>query len=187
MKVNSEKYLIQPDDGFIDIKGYEGRYQIHNDGTVRRLLCGGYARNLSPWGRRRNVYCLSKDGVRNNHTVGTLFCLAYGIKIPDGYVLIHKNGIITDNDFYNFGVATKRYSYLSGGNGEVPVFKIEQKTKKIVKQYKSIREAARANGIDRNIVSKLCRGINKSTTLLKGYTFMYVRDYYKSVDDLMGY
>ena len=103
-----------------DIKGYEGRYQVSNQGRVRSLNriitnCRGRKqivkeKILKP----ENVFdgyervCLFRNGKRKHYRVATLVYEAFNGSIPEGLEIDHINGIRTDNHLDNLRAVSHR-------------------------------------------------------------------------------
>lgn len=92
------KYIVLPDERWVDIPGYDGRYQVSDQGRVRATY-RRYAL-LTPRSNGRNymrVYLQRPDGawlnVQVSHLVAEAFCAN-----PNGYVEVdHINADRTDN------------------------------------------------------------------------------------------
>ena len=84
-----------------DINGYEGLYQVSDEGQVRRLLKNG---RTKPVKNRENLYptvSLSKDGKRRSYNVHRLVADAF-IEKPTGKTEVnHKDGNKWNNHVEN--------------------------------------------------------------------------------------
>ncbi len=164
---------------WIDIKGYEGLYQVSNLGRVRSLnyLHTGQTRLLSLC-KDKDGYLyvtLCKKGKRNNHKVHRLVANAFLPNWFDEPEVNHcdenKNNNNVDNLEWcdrkynaNYGTATYRSAKLRST-------KVLQFTKngELVKEWSSLREADR-NGYKHSNVGLCCRGVYKQ---YKGYIWKY--------------
>ena len=101
-----------------DIKGYEGIYQVSNDGCVRTFLkkdgLVGYKLCDKPKMmaiiNKDNGYkyvTLSKNGKRHNHYVHRLVAEAFMGDIPNGYVINHLDYDRTNNNVENLEITTQ--------------------------------------------------------------------------------
>lgn len=116
------------------IPGYEGYYEVSDQGRVRsidRIISGenrgsAYSRTFHGrvllQGSDRYGYskaCLSKDGAKWNAGVHRLVLMAFVGPCPDGMEACHNNGEPTDNRLSNLRYGTKsenRRDTISHGN-----------------------------------------------------------------------
>lgn len=184
-----EKYNIVENDGFIDIPGYVGLYQMNTSGIVRRILQSGSVRNLTPYKKNgsitRSTYVydlVAKDGSRKHYTIGRLYCLLYGINVPEGKKLYQKSNNRTDFSLENYVVANASYPNANKSKSGKKIVKVNKVTDIVVKTYNSVEKAARYNNCSRKTIRNICQGKRKNSTVCPGYVFMYADDYYKEVD-----
>ena len=95
------------------IRGYEGLYEVSNQGRVRsinRTITNCRGRTQSFRGtilKPENVFdgyervCLCRNGGQKHHRVATLVYEAFNAPIPKGFEIDHINGIRTDNHLEN--------------------------------------------------------------------------------------
>jgi hypothetical protein len=174
-----------------EIEGYEGYYQISNFGRVRsvdRLIPfkgrprkhKGCVIKGSLSGRNRDyvTVILKKRGECKNFNVHRLVAIHF-IPNPDNKPTVnHKNGNKQDNSVSNLEWATYKENinhaqkmglFVNNFKGYQPH---RNKNNEHVYQYSldgyfimehfSILEAARANGIPKSGISRVCRGLQKS-------------------------
>lgn len=137
-KINLEIYY--------DIPGYDGKYQINYFGNLRRTLKNGRFKELHPYIKRSNGRRAVKLNCKERVVMGLMKDTFIG-GLPEGYVLYHKNGILSDDILSNIGIITKAdLGKLSGLRNKcsIQVVKINQDGE-IVDCYKSVREAGRRN------------------------------------------
>lgn len=167
-----------------DVKGYEGLYQVSDDGRVRRILMGGRTREVKP---RKGLYpsvSLSNHCVKKSFSIHRLvaenFC-----ERPYGTTEVnHKDGNKWNNDISNLEWVTQKQNqehaiHILGkpvfGKRPRKVKAYDKKTGEFVKEYPSISQAARelANDIvvGRVGITQCCAGRKKSAY---GYTWEYV-------------
>lgn len=151
-----------------DVPGYEGFYQVSNQGQVRRTKSG---RLLKPH-NSGNGYLqamLSKDNRRNYQLIHRLVALAF-IPNPEGKPQVnHKNGVKSDNSVHNLEWCTMsenllhrhRVLGLPGCRSKV-VICLDTGT-----AYPSAKAAAQATGAHRSAVTQCCLGKQKTTKKLR--------------------
>lgn len=182
---------------FKDIEGYEGKYQVSNQGRVKSL---NYKRSgkegllkphrvgkPNPNGEYHLAVCLND---RKNHLVHQLMGNAF-IPNPENKKLIHhKNGNPEDNRMENLEWAT----YKENNNDPITIERYKQRkpteeTKEKIRVgvpkrkvllynfdtddkiiFNSIKEAADALGLRQSAICNCCRGLISKT---KGYYFRY--------------
>lgn len=100
---------------WLDIPGYEGRYQVSNTGLVRSRKKGGKFRLLSQQTDRDGYLriALSRDSVSRGMFVHRLVMLAFVGECPPGYEVNHKDCNRADNHVGNLEYVThQRNAYL---------------------------------------------------------------------------
>lgn len=164
-----------------DIEGYEGKYQVSNEGRVKALALEGMGigrsqkehilRQADLRGYKR--VGLSKDGVVKWYSVHRLVAKAF-IPNPNNYpVTDHINTIRDDNRVENLRWVTQK----ENNRNEITVSKHigllvnrEDQSKKVYQYdldgnlvcvFPSISEAGR-NGYSTQHISKCCNGVRKT-------------------------
>lgn len=99
------------------ITGYEGYYEVSDQGRVRRIKRGPrtwIGRILQPRKTQKGYYhvCLYKEGVSRNHYVHRLVLTAFNGKPKSGQEGNHLNGIKNDNRLEKLEWVTKSENEL---------------------------------------------------------------------------
>lgn len=158
-----------------DVPGYGGKYQINYYGHVRRALKNGRYKELHPYIKSSNGRRVVKLNCKER-TVMSLMRDTFIGELPQGYVLYHKNGLLTDDTLSNIGMATRsELGKLTGtwNECEMTVVKVNSYGE-IVDFYKSAREAGRKNYMSYQSILDRINGKVKSLYATDG--FVYVRD-----------
>lgn len=166
-----------------DIEGYEGLYQVSDDGQVRRLMSNGKTRILKPW-KSYNYYtlCLSKKCEKKTKAVHRLVAETFLGKPTEYREVNHKDGNKLNNRLENLEWVTQRENSLHAVDvlGIVPFGKppkkvrcIDPVTGEVVAEYRSLLEASKAMGkvSVRASISLVCQGYQKQSC---GYKWEYV-------------
>lgn len=186
------------DEIWVDIQGYEGKYQISNIGRVKslylinrqakisreKILSYGYNLQGYPFVR------LSKNGKSSKNLYIHKLVAKHFILNPENYPVVnHKNGIKTDNKVENLEWCTQKYNIQqSFKNGQQkPTWQGKTgiqcpNSKKVnqydlednfIRQWDSLRDVERQLNIFAISVSRCCRGINKTAG---NYKWRYVNE-----------
>lgn len=164
-----------------DIKGFEGKYAISDDGQVK-----SYARNGRPERIMKLNYCRGyyvvrlSNGSRDKYKTFRINRLVaeYFIPNPENKQEVnHINGIKTDNRVENLEWVTSsentKHAHEVGLIPRTSNKTIEQYDKQgnFIRNYSSINEAAETLGIHRVMISNVINGRKKST---HGFVFKEV-------------
>lgn len=151
-----------------DIKGYEGLYQISDEGHVRRLLSGGRTKPLKD---REGLYytvCLSKKCQKHSVSIHRLVAEHF-LEKPEGATEVnHKDGNKHNNHVSNLEWVTQKQNRDHAvktlnknpfGKPSRKVKCIDKYTGEVVKIYPSVSEAARSTGnvYARPKITEICR------------------------------
>lgn len=153
------------------IVGYEGLYEVSNNGNIK-TLCDrhGKIRLLKPIKDKHRGYCtvnLFKNGKSKSYLVHRLVAEAF-IPNPDNLPQVnHKNEIKDDNRAINLEYCTAKYNlaysnvHLKGAVGvkikrskSVLQFTLDGR---FVAEYKGVREAARQTGLEHSGICRCCK------------------------------
>ena len=146
-----------------DIEGYEGLYQVSNQGRVKSLdyHCTGKERTLKQQITRGYYQVrLCKNGEQKFYRVHRLVAKAFVSGYKDGYVVNHIDENKTNNHYTNLEWVTYRENSMKSTKNPLKgkaVRCIELDT-----IYDSTIEAARQTGYDQSSISKCCRGVLKT-------------------------
>lgn len=149
-----------------DIKGYEGLYQVSNEGEVRRLW-KSKTHILSPSNSLGYSYVnLCKHGKATRMTVHRLVAEAF-VPNPDGKPEVnHINELKSDNRAKNLEWMTSSENQNHGTanarrrtNARAYKRVLQMSEGEVINRYPSLKEASRATGISVSNLSRCCRGV----------------------------
>ena len=154
-----------------DIPGYDGKYQINYSGEIRRKLKKGW-KMLHPYRKKANGRTAVKLNCKEQ-VVMKLMQITFIGDLPEGKVIYHKNGIITDDTLNNIGITTRQeLGRLTGrGNGRSMVVVKISENGEIVEYYRSVREAGRMNHMSYQTVRNYVKGTAKGVFAPDGYAY----------------
>lgn len=158
---------------FYDIPGFDGKYQINFYAKIRRVLKNGRYKELCGYVKKSN----GRHAVKLNckeYVVMHLMRDTFIGALPDGYVLYHKNGCITEDALYNIGMIKRcELGRLTGrrNNCETSIVKINSNGE-IIDFYKSVREAGRKNFMSYQTILDRINGKVKSLYAPDGYVYV---------------
>ena len=175
------------------VAGYEGLYEVSNLGRVRSL--GRTINRMTRWGtvkpytikprilkplHSQGDYCyvhlFDKDGTSTNHKVHRLVAKAF---VPNPDNLNEVNHIDEDKDNNradNLEWCSSSYNHCYGTTIERAASKIHRavcqfdKNDRLIREFVSVTEAAKAVGTSTTQISGCCKGKTKSA---KGYRWKY--------------
>ena len=146
-----------------DVPGFGGRYQASTLGKVRRVNDNGKYMELKPFRREKQISCKmyrvrlsAPDGKRKELPLLNVIASTWRPP-PPGMVVIHRNGMFSDNSVENIRFATKQEVmriYPHRYKNKV-VCKIDENGN-TVEIYRSEAEAAEKNHVSPGVVSKQC-------------------------------
>ena len=162
---------------FMEIPGYEGRYAVSNHGEVWSFFSNRYIK-LS---KARNGYMratLWDHGIGTHFLVHRLVAEAY-VPNRSGFSQVnHIDGNKTNNESTNLewcdASMNMRHAY-DNGLIHVRTTRVAQCNSdgEVVKVWDSIKEAAKALGVNHANISTICKG-NGTRRLCGGYTWRYM-------------
>ena len=162
-----------------DIPGYTGKYQVDQEGNVRRVFPSGKTRKMTPYYKKvssgkKLIVKLTINGNSKEETLLSIMAKTFLGKCPDGYVPYHKNGCKNDNYINNIAyISKKKLGKLVGAKAKRrPVAKIDNNGE-IVDVYSSARQAARENYMSYQTVIDRCNGKCKSAFAPDGYAYAW--------------
>lgn len=163
------------DEIWVDVKGYEGYYQVSNKGQVRsldRTVTGSHGKPVKvPGCVLKGEICkgykrvnLAKDGKVKHMQVHRLVALHFITNLEELPIINHKDENRLNNDSSNLEWCTYKYnnSYGTcltkrGAARSRPVRSIDPKTGLTVKEYPSFKEAAKDVGGSHTNISRCCK------------------------------
>ena len=158
----------------VDIKGYEGRYQISDTGQVWSCYKKGFMsltqRAGYPW------VILYKDGKQKGFSVHRLVAEAF-LPNPDNLPIVnHKDENKMNNNVDNLEWCSHSYNNTYGKGFESRAEKQSKTTYQydldynLIAVYPSTQQAYETTGISSGQISEVARGIHKQTN---GFIFSY--------------
>ena len=165
---------------WIDIKGYEGIYQVLYTGRIRRVLTNGY-REVNPFLKHgkcgdRYIVNLYSNGKAKAVLMTKIMSENFIGARPDGYVPYHINGVQSDNYYTNIAYISKSElgRITASKAGAKTVARID-KDGELLDIYLSARDCARKNNTSRQTVSDYCNG-NRKSPFSDDYCFIWEED-----------
>lgn len=162
--------------GWVEVTGYRFRYQVNEDGDVRKQMPDGSWFYLKPYIAGRGRACVKMRTAENKKVdIPVVWLMAdafLGGRRP-GMAIIHRNGAKYDCSVRNLKFATHREcGKLAGRNRRRVVLKIDRRGE-VVAIYSSVREAAERNYISQTAVWARCVCKVKDPYRLDGYNYQY--------------
>lgn len=162
-------------EGWYDIPGYGGKYQINFYGRIRREFKNGKYKELHPFIKKSNGRRCIKLNCKEQVVMKLMQRTFFG-ELKDGYVVYHKNGCLTDDALNNIGITTRaELGKLTGRKNhcECKIVKLDN-TGEIIDFYRSAREAGRKNHMSYQTILDRINGRVKGLYAPDGY--VYVKD-----------
>lgn len=165
-----------------DIKGYEGLYQISNDGHVRRILKNGETKPVKNKDGLYYTVSLSKNGRYTSFNVHRLVAETFlGMPEDRKMEVNHKDGDKHNNNLSNLEWVTPTENHIHAlevlkhfpwGKPPRKVKCYNAETGDMVAEFYSISEASRAIGkaSARASITLVCQGMQKTAY---GYRWEY--------------
>ena len=149
-----------------DIPGFSG-YQASNEGRIRNKKTKNI---LLPVERKKFlVVKVKKDGYKGNiYTVAKLVWKAFRGEVPKGMIVSHISVDMLDNNINNLTLITQADMNRKRRNRK-PIARIDKEGNII--EYRSIKEAAKENYLERSSIGKALKGKIKTAA---GYEWIYL-------------
>lgn len=186
-----------------DIEGYEGLYQVSNQGRVKSLnrkvanamfSVKEHIVKEADNGRGYKFVSLWENNKEKKYYIHRLVALTF-IPNPNGYKYInHKDEDKSNNHVYNLEWCTAKYncnygnhkkklieSYIANGNNR-PI-DVYDMSGRFIKTYDCSNEVCKELGIGRRVLYLSCQGVTKSC---KGYRFAFHGEPLKSYEKCKG-
>ena len=160
-----------------DIEGYEGMYQVSNQGRVKSLKFGKEKiRKCREMSNGYLVVGLCKEGKRTDKLVHRLVAEAF-LPNPNNLPQVnHKDENPSNNNVENLEWCTPKYNCNYGTRNQrcsspKRVDQIDKVSGEVIRQWESTAECSR-NGYSSGAVSECARGVRKQ---YKGYVWKYLQ------------
>lgn len=152
-----------------DVVGYEGLYQVSDQGEVRRVLKNS-TKLLKPYERTNYLtVCLSNKCERKTHNVHRLVAEAFLEKPKDATEVNHKDGDKHNNKIENLEWVSQKENLIHAmeklkhypyGKPPRKVKCINPETNEIIAEFHSLSDAAKAIGKSsaRSGITLVCQG-----------------------------
>lgn len=164
------------------IPGYGGKYEASFFGHIRRIyktrppkILSQYERRGSQRGSRKLFVKLTKDGENGKEVnVAQIIYITHIGPIPEGFIVVHKNGSFLDNVASNLKLmscveAGRKYGALSKKKCVVKISPDGEE----VDFYYSAREAARKNFMSYQTIIDRCNGVVKKSVAPDGFDYAW--------------
>ena len=165
----------------MDIPGFEGRYFVKSDGTVWKYA-DPKRKEHRIYGNRRNrsigMTLMGHDGKDYHMTMAAIMKKTYFKgKVPDGYSLMHLNGMQDDYSVWNLKPISKQeLGKISFRHNDArSVIKIDPKNWKRIAIYKSAAEASRKTVCCESTIRNACnkKNVNRPGIAPDGYYYQW--------------
>lgn len=176
-------------DLWLDIPGYERKYQASYTGDIRRLYKSSKPRVLKPYrkkGRSSNaannwlyIKLTDDQGQTKEYSVHILIALTFIGKCPVGHVVRHTNGMHRDNFASNLEYISRvELGKQSGGSSKRKTVAKIDCLGEVVEIYSSARQCARKNFFSYQTIIDRCNGKGCKRTILApdGYAYAWDED-----------
>lgn len=164
-----------------DVKGYEGLYQISNEGRVKSLNYKrmGIEKVMRPQ-KDKNGYLIihfCKNGIHYNHKIHRLVAEAFIVNPNNSTEVNHINENKDDNRAENLEWCNRKYNM---NYGTIIQRKRDKLTKPIlqlttdgilIKEWNGAKEIQRETSYFQSNISRCCNGLQKTAY---GYKWKYV-------------
>lgn len=164
------------------IPGYGGKYEASFLGHIRRIyktksprIMSQYEKSGERRGSRKLFVKLTRDGEDPREVnVAQIIYKTYTGEIPEGHVVIHKNGCFSDNCINNLMIVSRKelgqkYGIMSRKKSVVKISAYGE----AVEVYYSAREAARKNYMSYQTVIDRCNGVVKKSIAPDGFDYAW--------------
>lgn len=152
-------------------------YRVNEDGTIQKFINGKWRDKKTFMDKSSLVVSIArKDGKTSKKTVGRLVASAFYGKICDDEVVIHKNGVISDNRLENLDVVKKKGSCMRAKNMTTrrrPCVAIDMHGKE-VGMYDSMSAAARCEHLSDSTIYESCHDNSGALVEKTGHRYRFI-------------
>lgn len=145
------------------ILGYESKYYATKHGKIFRVFKNGKKRELKGY-KKANVYCvkLSNKEFLFNRVIWETFKGS----IPDGYVVVRKTSVLTENSLENLRlVSKKQHGAKTGPRSRSKEVVLTNDNGEIINFWPSARKAAKDLFVSHQTVNDVCNGKIQKTLI----------------------
>lgn len=172
--------VTYPDEHWVELIDHPD-YKISNYGRVKRA-----DRFIMPTlSNNGSIYVVLHAPEKKKFTLAILVAKQFIGPRKHGMIVYHKNGISSDNHAANLTYMTReQLGRKTGPYSRVkPVVQYDPKTFKVIREFRSVREAARETFVSHPTVYRICRNEGKRDPQLH---FMYEVDYIAKFGEIGG-
>lgn len=167
-----------------DVPGYDGLYQVSQDGDVRSWRGWRGRRTKEPQtlkpftrkgrsGRKTFVNMTTPDGRRHHVAIVAIVADTWMGGTPPGHDRVHINGMCSDNRVANIKFVPHAEAARAGaGANRRPVVKLNRDGEAVA-FYSSIKAAAEANYISPKAIRERCNNITQDPYSLDGHNYQF--------------
>lgn len=148
------------------IEGYEGLYDVSNEGNIRSLRYGKNVKQFVNNSGYFRIHIYDREGAAKNHSPHRLIAKAFCDWYEDCLIVNHKDGNRLNNRASNLEWVTYSYNnkdtYVRGSNNgsryskKIDMLDLEGN---LLRTFNSQREASKVTGIQVANISAVCRGV----------------------------
>lgn len=164
-----------------DVKGFEGIYQVSDEGEVRRLYKGGTTKTMKPWTGQYKTITLSAKGKKRTYLMHRLIAETFLGRPANATEVNHKDGDKHNNRLENLEWVTQQENGYHADEflGKPLYGKTARKVKcldivtgETVAEFRSVSDAARSLGkiSARTPITFVCQGLQGTAY---GYRWEY--------------
>lgn len=142
------------------LDGFGAEYKVNQDGEVFRRYKIGWKQLFGY--KKGNTYCLKlkvKDGKLKEFSYGRLIFEVFKRPIPKDYVIVHKNGDVSDNRLINLKCMplSERSRVTGPRSRRIGVNQLDENGE-VINSWPSVRSAGRYLHLNYQSVSDICHG-----------------------------
>ena len=161
-----------------EIPGFGGLYQASSEGRIRRMMPDGKHKQVKivpdcGTSGKQYVANLYMNGRRIQRTVLRLVALAfYPTEQVTGAIVVHRNGLHSDNSAWNVKLLTPQENGRSHGDSRRRTVCMVDSAGAVIEVFPSIRAACDATGLAKQTIYRHCDN-RKNRGLPGGISFRW--------------